>query len=205
MESLLAEQPLLLSLLLGVLAAGLLFGWLRTGQRAAAVAGLVVALLIPVVWLVASQWQTDREQIETLIYQIADAVERNDHEAAIAIIGDPQTQAHARMELQRWEFGLARVNRIRSIDVIEETYPLEADVDMSVKIDVSQRGGSLRNVRVLRRLLLRFEKQDDGWFVTDYRHMPIAGGPDQYSPVAPLAPNQRSPAQRSPSQLSPTP
>jgi ketosteroid isomerase-like protein len=178
---LLAEQPLLLSILLGAVSASLIYAWLQTGKKPAAVGGVIVALLIPVAWIVASQWHTDREAIEALIHKIADAVERNDVDTAVQIIGDPATQARARMELSKYVFDMAAVNRIRSIDIIDGAVPLEADVDMSVKIDVSSRSGQLRNIRVLRRLLLRFEKTDDSWVVTDYRHMPITGQPDQYS------------------------
>jgi hypothetical protein len=85
------------------------------------------------------------------------------------------------MELGNYVFEMAAVNRIRSIDIIDDAVPPEADVDMSVKIDVSHRSGQLRNVRVLRRLLLRFQKTNDSWVVIDYRHMPITGQPDQYS------------------------
>lgn len=182
MKAMLAEQPLLVSLMLGTLAAGLIYGWLQTGKRGAAVAGLVAASLIPVAWIMASRWETDREQIETLIYEIADAVEQNDHEAAVKVIGDPNTKAQARQELKNWTFDLADVNKISSIDIIEGTFPLEADVNMSVKVNVTGRG--VRSMRVPRRLLLKFEKWDEGWVVTDYRHMPIAGGPDQYSTPA---------------------
>ncbi len=45
METLLAEQPLIVSLMLGALSVGLFFGWLQTGKRQAAIAGLVFALL----------------------------------------------------------------------------------------------------------------------------------------------------------------
>lgn len=179
MEAMLAEQPLLVSLMLGALAVGLFYGWLQTGKKEAAIAGLVFALLIPVAWIVASRWETDREQIESLIYEIADAVERNDHEAAVKAIGDPQTKAQARQELQNWTFELAQVNRISSIDVIQGTSPLQAEVNMSVKVNVTGRG--VRSRRVPRRLLLKFENRNGDWFVTDYRHMPIAGGPDQFS------------------------
>ncbi len=33
METLLAEQPLLVSVMLGTLAAGLIYGWLQTGKE----------------------------------------------------------------------------------------------------------------------------------------------------------------------------
>ena len=182
MEAMLAEQPLLVSVMLGVLAGGLIYGWLQTGKKAAAVAGLILALLIPVAWVVASRWETDREQIESLIFEIADAVQRNDHDAAVKVIGDPKTEQQARQELSNWTFHLAAVNKISSIDIIEGTYPREADVNMSVKVNVSGRG--IRNVRVPRRLILRFEERDGDWVVTDYRHMPIVGGRDQYSTPA---------------------
>ena len=181
METLLAEQPLLVSLMLAALAAGFTFGWLQSRKKAAAAAAVACALLIPVAWFVASRWETDREQIERLVYEIADAVERNDVETAVSIIGDPALQSRARVELNNYTFEMAAVNKIRSIDVIEGTFPTEADVDMSVKVDVSHNRGSFRNVRVLRRLLLRLEKSNDDWVVTDYRHMPITGQSDQYS------------------------
>lgn len=184
MEALLAEQPLLVSFMLGTLGFGLIYGWLQTGKTAAAVGGFIVVSLIPIAWVVASHWQTDREQIESLIYEIADAVERNDHEAAVRVIADPITKARARQELSNWTFNLARVNKIASIDIIQGTFPLEADVNMSVKVNVTGRG--VRDMRVPRRLILKFEQRDDAWLVTDYQHMPIAGGPDQYSTPAPL-------------------
>jgi hypothetical protein len=183
MATLLAEQPLLVSLMLGALAVGLIYGWLQTGKKGAAAAGVIAALLIPVAWVVASWWVTDREQIETLIYEIADAVERNDHDAAVSVIGDPNTKAMALQELKRWTFQRADVHRIRSIDIIEGTFPLQADVDMSVKVRVSQAQGSLRDVHVPRRLILNFERIDESWFVVRYQHMPIVGGPDRYSPT----------------------
>ena len=43
-ETLLAEQPLIVSVMLGALSAGLLFGWLQTGKTAGCVAGLIMAL-----------------------------------------------------------------------------------------------------------------------------------------------------------------
>lgn len=183
MATLLAEQPLLVSLMLGALAVGLIYGWLQTGQKGLAAVGLGALLLIPLAWFIAANWVTDREQIESLIYEIADAVERNDHEAAVQVIGDAQTKSMARQELQRWKFSLAAVNRIRSIDIIEGTFPLEADVDMSVKVRVSSASGGMRDIPVPRRLILNFEKVGDDWFVVRYQHLPIVGGPDQYSPL----------------------
>lgn len=180
MESLLAESPVLSTLMLATLGFGLIYGWLQTGKKAVAIAGLVCVALIPVAWLIADRWETDREQIESRIYEIADAVEANDHDLAVSIIADNATRAQARNELRRYVFDLADVNKIRSIQIIEGTIPLEADVDMSVKVDVRQVNGG-QTFRVPRQLILRFVKQGDAWMVTDYQHMPITGGPDQFT------------------------
>ncbi|MGI9474661.1 MAG: hypothetical protein ACR2NZ_24225 [Rubripirellula sp.] len=178
MTKLLAEQPLLVSLMLGAVAAGLIYGWLQTGKKATGVIGLVFLMLIPFAWVLASNWQTDREDIEALIYEIADAVEQNDHEVAVSVIADPQIQSRARSELQNWTFEMADVNSLSSIEMLQNAVPPEAEVDMSVKVRVSRNSGGIRNVQVPRRLQLRLQKLGGKWRVTEYRHMPLIGGPD---------------------------
>ncbi|MCM2373189.1 hypothetical protein [Aporhodopirellula aestuarii] len=188
MLQLVAERPLITALMLSVLAAGLVFGWLQTGRKPLAIVGLVIACLVPVSWFVSEYWVTDREQIELLIRQTADAVEANDHEKALAVIGDEATRRQAAAELPQWVFSQADVGSIRSIRVIENTSPTQADVDMIVKVEVSSQRGGMQNIRVPRRLLLTFEKRGDrsdaaggGWVVTSYQHLPVVGGPDGFS------------------------
>jgi hypothetical protein len=181
MSTMLAEQPLLISAMLGAFGCGLLFAWMQTGKKAAAVLGLVCLALIPVAFVVASKLETDREQIERMIYETADAVERNDFDRVYQLIGNADARRMAQQELPNYEFTMARVNKLRSIEILEGAYPPEADAELSVKVDVSGKRGGIRNVRVVRKLLLRFEKRDDVWVVTDYKHMPIVGGPDGYS------------------------
>jgi hypothetical protein len=181
MQTLLAEQPLILSLLLGVLAVGLIYGWLQTGKQEVGAAGLVVAALIPVAWIIASNWVTDREQIEVLVYDTAEAVKNNDHDRALELIADPATRAQAKSELGSYVFDDARVTKIRNIELIAGTFPQEADVDLNVKVIVSQRTGGMHEVLVLRRLMLRLQKVGDSWAIVEYQHTPVMGGPDRYS------------------------
>ncbi len=179
MIALLSERPLMVSIMLGLVAGGSIYGWLQTGKKPAAVTGMVGILLIPLVWVLSAYLVTDREAIEQLLYQTAEAVENNQFDLVYEAIGDEKTKAMARSELPKYTFTVAKINRIRSTDVIEGTFPPEADVDMSVKVTVSR--GSLRNQRVLRRLILKLQKFDDDWLVVDYRHLPVTGGPDSYS------------------------
>ncbi|TWU19075.1 hypothetical protein [Allorhodopirellula heiligendammensis] len=188
MMRLIAESPLIVAVVLGVLAAALIYGWLQTGRKPLAIIGLIVACLIPIAWIVSENWVTDREQIEQLIYQTADAVEANDYERAVAVIGDEATRQQALNELPQWEFSQADVGRIQSIRLIDDTLPMQADVDMTVKVEVSSKRGGLQQLRVPRRLLLTLEKRADnadqvggGWVVTKYEHMSIVGGPDNFS------------------------
>lgn len=181
MYEMLAEQPWIIAGALGLLGVTLIFGWLQTGKKAAAIIGVIVLALIPLAFFIAGQWQTDREQIEAIIYETAAAIESNDYERAYAIIGDPKAESMARSELPRYEFSMAKINKLRSIEIIEGTFPLQADADMSVKVDVSSKSGGIRNVRVVRRLILKFEKDGEDWIVTDCQHMPVVGGPDAFS------------------------
>ena len=181
MQTLFAEQPLIVSLMFGILAVGLIYGWLQSGRKELAYVGILVALLIPIAWMIAQRWVTDRERITMLIYETADAVKNNDHERALSLIADPATRQQARTELGNFFFDDAKVAKIREIAMIDGTFPPEADVDMNVKVVVSQRTGGLQQVSVPRRLILRLQQQADDWVIIEYQHMPIVGGPDSYS------------------------
>ena len=182
MQSLVAEQPLILSIMLGVLAVGLIYGWVQTGTKQLAVVGLVLAAFIPVSWIVAANWVTDREQIELLIYETADAIKDNDHERVVNLIADTEIRNRARQELGTFVFEEARVTKIREIELIDGTFPQEADVDLIVKVVVSQRKGGLQNQSIPRRLLLRMQKEGNDWLIIGYDHMSPLGERDAFSP-----------------------
>ncbi len=182
MFRLIAEEPLIVSLMLGAMGFGLLYGWLRTGNKPIALAGLVFVALIPLAWFIANQVETDREQIQRLVYTLADAVERNDHDSAVTVIADPELEARARLELRNWTFDLAKVTQINKIRVIDDTFPPQADIEMMVKVKVSGTGSNaLQNAQIPRKLLLNMEKEGDDWLITEYQHLPIIGGPDKFS------------------------
>jgi hypothetical protein len=182
MFRLIAEEPLIVSLMLGAMGFGLLYGWIRSGNKPIAVAGLVFVALIPLAWFIANQVETDREQIQRLLYTLADAVERNDHDSAVTVIADAELESRARLELQNWNFELAKVTQINKIRVIGDTYPPQADIEMMVKVKVSGRGSNaVQNAQIPRKLLLTMEKEGDEWLITEYQHLPIIGGPDKFS------------------------
>ena len=185
MSRMLAEQPILTAIVLGFLGLSLAYGWLQSGKKPFLGAGLLCWVLIPFCLWLASVWVTDRERIEQIIYETADAVEQNKHEQAVSIIGDPATRARAMAELPQWEFNQADVGNIQRIRIVEDTSPMQADVEMLVKVEVSSKRGSIKNVRAPRRLFLTFEKrggpQSDQWVVVDYKHQPPIGQTDGFA------------------------
>jgi len=189
MQTLIAEQPLTMTILLGVIAAAALFGWLQSGKKEPLYVGLVFLALIPVGWIVSVRWVTDREQIRGAIETTAEAVKRNDFDTAVLVI-DPALRpliTSAKADLSRFQFTDARVNKLRSIDMIQGSDPPEAEVDLSVTVVASDQSGQFQNIRVLRRVILRFRRSDNGrWYVYDYNHMPIAGPSDNFSPSSGL-------------------
>ena len=100
MFRLIAEEPLIVSLMRGAMGFGLLYGWIRSGNKPIAVAGLVFVALIPLAWFIANQVETDREQIQRLLYTLADAVERNDHDSAVTVIADAELESRACVPLR---------------------------------------------------------------------------------------------------------
>jgi len=185
MQTLLAEQPWVTSGLLLLIAVAFIYGWMQTGKKAILAGAGVSLLLIPAAIAFANYWVTDRELITAAIERTAQAVANNDFDTAVQIIDSSRREqiASAKADLSRFRFDEARVNRLRTIDVIEGSLPPEAEVDMSVTVVVSDQRGQFTGLRVLRRVVLQFRKSATGeWFVYDYNHMPIVGGADGFSP-----------------------
>ena len=182
MWTVLAEQPLLIAIMIGIVAAALAYGWLQTGDRRIAFSTLGAACLIPVPFVIAGSIITDRERILETIYSTATAVEQNDHETAVSVIADPDVRQRALAELPNFEFHRIRVRNVM-IKMIEGSLPAEAEVDIDASVLASQTRGSLKNVRVVRRIILTFQQQHDGtWMVTDYTHLSLNGQADNFTP-----------------------
>ncbi len=182
MLTVLAEQPIMVTILLVIPAVALFYVWLQNGDRRFLGTAGLLAILAPLAFLTAEWIETDREKIRAIIFATADAVQQNDHDTAVQVIQDDSTRQRALAELPNYEFHRIGVRNVR-IRMVEGSSPLEANVDLDASVMASQTRGTLKNIRVPRRIILTFEKQmDDSWKVTDYTHQPLAGGPDAFSP-----------------------
>lgn len=187
MMKLFGEQPLLLSVLLGLLAAAFLYIWTRSGQRALAITGALLLALIPVVWIIAERIVTEEEQIRATIVGFAEHVEANRFEEAYEAVHPDREDIRRRVEseLPRYEFSRARVGSFRRIRTLPGTNPPEAVVDLVAGVTVSMRNGTLQNQRAARRVILHLQKTGEGWRVIDYAQGPPVGGFDPYSSGSP--------------------
>ncbi len=182
MEALLAERPLLLSIIIGGIAAMLAYAWLQSGNKRLGAAAALTAVLIPGIWFLADQWETDREKIQSLIDSTVRAVQANDHQTAVQVIADKSTRDQALTELPRYVFDrVAASNVVISID--EKSAPKVADVELLAKVIASDKAGRVTGMRIVRRVILTFEKTGDTWVVVDYNHMQPGGQPDAFSPA----------------------
>lgn len=182
MWTILAENPVLISIMIAAVVAGLLYGWMQTGDKRVGIAALIVALLIPAAYLLSESIVTDREKILDAIYTTAAAVEQNDHTTAVMVIGDNATRQRALDELPKYEFHRVGVRNVQ-IKMVSGSIPPEATVDLDASVRASMVRGGMQNISVPRRVILTFKKQSDGaWVVTDYTHMPLTGGADQFTP-----------------------
>jgi hypothetical protein len=183
MFKILAEQPILMSFVLGILAFGLFYSWTRASQKWMLQAGFVILLLIPLVWLAAGLIETEDERIRLMIGEFAERVEANDVEGALASIHPtrPDVRQRAAAELPNYEFTRARVGGYQTIRVLPEKSPPQAVVDLIAAVTVSVRSSGFEDQRVSRRLLLLLEKVDDQWMVLDYAHRAPVGARDAFA------------------------
>lgn len=183
MYTMLAEQPILISVVLGILALTLLYMWTRGAHRGVAISGAVCLALIPLAWLFANLVETDEESIRKSIRQFAAHVEANDFEQAYLSIHPDRGDilARAKAELPNYEFTRARVGGFNRIRLLPGTDPREAVVDLTASVRVSLARGGIRDQAVARRLFLRMVETQNGWQVIDYEHRPVVGGMDGYS------------------------
>jgi len=171
------ESPMLV-IVIGLTTAALLGGlWLQTGKR------ILLVMLVAMLALTAGgiilerSVETDREQIDSTLHQIARDIERNDRRAVLAHIhsqADDIRQAAAR-EIELYEFEQVKIKSNLKIEVDASMEPKTATAKFNVVVIAS--GAMLgKNRRVPRYVTLEFEQEDGVWRLRSYSHESAAVG-----------------------------
>ena len=181
MWTLVVEHPYIVSSALTLLLVMLLYVWMQIGEKSYLYAAGVNLILIIAVIALGHTIETDREQLERLVYETAELIETNQVDAAVAIIADPKVRQRASDTLANVEFHSARASNVR-VAPVQGSAPPQAKVDLTASVRLSL-GAVVKNKAALRQVTLTFEKSSNGdWFVTEYSQRPLGGGTDNFSP-----------------------
>jgi hypothetical protein len=144
----------------------LLILYLQTRRAAFMAAILLVALLVVVGIFVEQAVVTDREAIETAVYDLAASVEANDMPSVLRHISPQATKvkADAEREMNRYKFALARIVKAPGIEIIRETSPPTARVRCQGVVRLTDGQGSGIE------LILTFGQEGELWLLNGYTY-----------------------------------
>ena len=171
------ESPMLV-LVIGLTTAALLGGlWLQTGKRILLVSLVAMLALTAAGIMLERSIETDREQIDRTLHQIARDIERNDRRAVLAHMHSQAVDKRqaAAAEIERYEFEQVKIKSNLQIEVDASTEPKTAIAKFNVVVIAS---GALlgKRRRVPRYVTLEFEQEDGDWRVRNYSHESAAVG-----------------------------
>lgn len=165
------EDPLPIVVMGAVLVIGLGVGFVKTGRRTLAIAAAATVLLVAALIALERMVVTDREQVESTLFEIASSIERNEIDAALEHIApDAPGVHHASSELRRVEFREVDIKPNLEIEVFPERTPPTAEARFNVMVILSVPALRLTNERYPRYVEVTFRKEGDRWLVEDYQH-----------------------------------
>jgi hypothetical protein len=169
----LLEQPLLI-LLGGLLIVSILIAvGLQTGSSRLLVAGIAVAAVTAGLLVVERAIETEREQVERTLREIAASVQRGNldellsyaHSSAI----DVRRQAES--EFHHFQIEEVRITQFWETEVETEPAPERAVASFNVSVKGGQVAGEGIGVgRVWRHVIVTLEKEQGQWKVVSYEH-----------------------------------
>jgi len=166
------ENPLPI-VLLGITAV-VVFGaiWLQSGRKLMMYLMLAAILLTVSGVLIERAVQTDREQVDATLHQLARYVEQNDLQSVLKHVDPSLTgvRARAATEMQRYDFSRVSIKQNLEITVFPDEDPPRAIAEFNVVVVITDRSGTLNAQRVPRFVRLEFKKENGDWVVTDFEH-----------------------------------
>jgi hypothetical protein len=173
----LVEEPVTILLLGGLTVAMLAYAWWQLRYRWLLHAWLGLAALTVGLLLLESVVETEPEQIEAALRQIARDVESNDLERILRHVysGAPQTLAQARSEFPRYEFERVSIKQNIEISLDPTAQPPAARVTFNVRVDVVELSSRIRYTPA-RFVMVTMRKEGGAWKVAEYAHDDVLRG-----------------------------
>ncbi len=119
--------------------------------------------------------ETDREKITSDVYKLANAVESNDVEAALAhfLPSAQLTLSRVRLEMPKYDFRTCNVTSVSDVAFDNVDAPTKGDVEVRVyvNVDASKSEFRIKNAMAPRTIVLSYRKTSEGvWKISDYHH-----------------------------------
>ncbi len=170
MSEFLFESPVTLGVTGAALVLAAAIVWIKGGSAAALYATLALFLLTILLLILNVRIETDREQVQSVIGNVAAAVERNDLDGVLKYVHSSRSPAlnRARGELPNYKFTEARITGIKKIEVTPETNPPSAIAEFNVAVSLTAHSQPYDGIR--RFVRCHFLRDGDRWFVSDYEH-----------------------------------
>ncbi len=165
----LLEEPWAILLMGAALVAMLLVVLVQTRHWAALVA-VATAVILTIALLVVEHYVvTPTEEIQTVIYGVAAALEANDQPAVLARISASAEGLRSVVEgnMPRVDFSKARIIGRMSVVINKLTSPQSALASFQGLIN-GRAGGNRQNVTRLGRFTVKLRREGDRWLVSGY-------------------------------------
>ena len=160
-----------------LIAAGLACFAFMLASRQLAIMAVIIGVCSVALMVVERYIVTDREQVQNLLYEVANDVEFNRHDAILANMKvDSRAYKMAIGEMPLYKFRTCNITGIREINLKPDVNPTTATINFVVYIDVNAMQTHQYDGPGRREITLTLEKQPDGkWLITDYSHRHPSG------------------------------
>lgn len=168
------ENPLGIAIAGLIISALIAYAGLHQGETKPLFAAVGLLILTGLLSGLSVWVETDKEQIQRTIYEVAAALRNNDHSLAISYIHPNSAEGikQATSELPRYTFHDAKVTSLRKVEVNLYTRPPTALSEMLVAVEISsQRPDMFGGKADVRRLVkIYWMRKADRWLIRDYEH-----------------------------------
>jgi ketosteroid isomerase-like protein len=119
---------------------------------------------------------SERERVEQTLYDCAAAVETNNVAAVLGFVSEHAGSARSRIraELPHYTIGNVSISGLEIKLIGDPATTATADLIGHCWVD-ERRGGSGQRMTVTQRFLVRLQKENGRWVLTDYEHRPLLG------------------------------
>lgn len=171
----LANNAIYLEIAFIAAAVGCVWGWVKTTQKAWLIGAPILLLLAGGVFLLDRNYESPEQQVRTLLFDTAAAIERDDQQATLnAFIPEAEKErAVIRSQFAAFEISDISIKNNLEIEVSESGRRATAEFNVTAFAKL-RRGGQGRRGAFF--FIVHFERGSDGWLIESFEYMSAEKG-----------------------------